>query len=182
MKLMLRTVLVVILLSVAGFALPQAVAPEYNVKAAFLFNFAQFVTWPEEAFEDKNAPLVVGILGEDPFGGYLDQTVSSETVNGHPLEVRRYTDATQAADAHILFVNLPRQDKLDKALKDLKGHPVLTVGDTQSFARSGGMIRFYTENNRIRLRVNLDEVKAADLAISAKLLKLAVVVQNGKVQ
>ncbi len=183
MQAMYRLMMVGALLALSGFGLPQqSSATEYNVKAVFLFNFAQFVSWPESAFTSANAPLVIGILGDDPFGTYLDKTVRNEKVNGHPLEVRRFKDATDAKGTHILFINLPKADKLEKALGDLEGQNTLTVGDTPNFAKSGGMIRFFMDNSKIRIRVNLDEVKDADLTISSKLLKLAEVIQNGKVQ
>jgi hypothetical protein len=151
---------------------------EYQVKAVFLFNFTQFVEWPASAFPNEKAPLVIGVLGEDPFGLFLDETVQGEKVNGHPLVVRRFQRAEDTGPCHILFINWGKGDKLKQLLADLKGRSVLTVSDAADFARQGGMVRFLTENNKIRIRINLKATKAADLTISSKLLRLAEIVDS----
>ena len=148
---------------------------EQQLKAAFLCNFTQFVTWPDSVFSDAEAPLIIGILGNDPFGTYLDQTILGETANDRPLLLKRY-DSVQEVDSHILFINLPKQSELVGALAVLKKQPVLTVGDVNGFTRQGGIIRFVPEGNRIRLRVNLKAANAAGLIISSKLLRLSEVV------
>lgn len=155
-------------------------APEYRLKAVFLFNFAQFVDWPASAFPEPNTPLVIGVLGEDPFGAYLDETVRGEKVNEHPLEVRRYRRVDEIGACHILFVSQPEQAHLEQILDSLKDRSVLTVGDAQGFATRGGMIGFVTEQNHIRLRVNLDAARAANLTISSKLLRPAQIVSTGR--
>jgi hypothetical protein len=176
--------LVVILLVSASTSIGSAntvpdPSPDYKVKAIFLFNFAQFVDWPAGAFSDPKSVLVIGVLGDDPFGSYLDQTVKGEIVNGHNLEVRRFKTVEEIQTCHILFISPSiKSDKLEKALQHLAGQNILTVGDAPQFAKLGGMIRFITENSKIRIRINLDVVKAANLTVSAKLLKLAEVVTN----
>jgi len=163
-----------------GFVLQaqNVTSAEYQVKAVFLFNFTQFVEWPASAFPDRQAPFVIGVLGEDPFGLYLDETVKGETVNGHPLVVRRFVSAEEAKACHILFINGDKGDRLKQVLTDLKGRSVLTVSDAADFARQGGMIRFITESNKIRIRINLEATKDADLTISSKLLRLAEIVDS----
>jgi len=151
---------------------------EYQVKAVFLFNFTQFVEWPVNAFSDPQAPLVIGVLGEYPFGLYLDETVKGETVNGHPLVIRRFERAEDANPCHVLFINSKKGDRLKQVLANLKGRSVLTVGDAADFARQGGMVLFSTENNKIRIRINLDATKATNLIISSKLLRLAEIVDS----
>ena len=158
---------------------PQtATSPEYQVKAVFLFNFTQFVEWPAKAFPEEETPLVIGVLGEDPFGSYLDETGEGEKVKGHPLVVRRFYSAEDARSCHILFINGATTEKLKQVLADLKGQSVLTVSDATDFARQGGMVRFFTENNKIRIRINLEATKAANLTISSKLLRLAEIVDS----
>jgi hypothetical protein len=152
---------------------------EYQLKAVFLFNFSQFVDWPPAAFADERAPLVIGVLGEDPFGGELDAAVSGETVNGRPLTVRRYRRVEEIEQCHILFIDRSERDRLGKILDKIDGRSVLTVGDFEGFARNGGMIRFVSSGNRIRLRINLEAAQAADLAISSKLLRPAEIVRKG---
>jgi hypothetical protein len=155
-------------------------SPEYQLKAVFLFNFAQFVEWPASAFPEPDTPLGICILGEDPFGGYLDETVRGETVANHPLTVRRYRRVDEIKGCHILFVSRQEQRHLGEVLDSLKGRSVLTVSDAERFASRGGMIRFVTDHNRIRLRINLDAARAANLTLSSKLLRPAQIVPAGK--
>ena len=155
-------------------------SPEYQLKAVFLFNFAQFVEWPASAFPGPDAPLVIGILGEDPFGPYLDETVRGEKVNDRPLVVRRFRSVEEISTCHILFISGREMGRLRGILDSLRGRSILTVGDVEGFATRGGMIRFITDQNRIRFRINLDAAKAADLTISSKLLRAAQIVPSGK--
>jgi hypothetical protein len=150
-----------------------ATSPEYQVKAVFLFNFAQFVDWPPKAFPEAQTPLVIGILGEDLFGSYLDETVRGEKANDRPLVVQRYHRIGEIKTCHVLFISRSESARLEEILAGLKGRSILTVGDTDDFALRGGMIRFVTEKNKIRMRINLEAVKAANLTISSKLLRLA---------
>lgn len=159
---------------------PEQSSPEYQLKAVFLFNFAQFVEWPTSAFPEPDTPLSICILGEDPFGGYLDETVRGETVANHPLSVRRYRTVEEIKGCHILFVGRKEQAHLSEILDSLKGHSVLTVSDAERFASRGGMIRFVTDHNRIRLRINLEAARAANLTLSSKLLRPAQIVPAGK--
>jgi hypothetical protein len=153
---------------------------EYQVKAVFLFNFSQFVDWPAAAFADSRSPLVIGVLGSDPFGDLLDEIVRGETVNGRVLEVRRYQSVDQVDDCHILFIDRSQDAQLDAIVAALKERSVLTVGDFAGFARRGGMIRFVTVGNKIRMHVNLTAAQAAQLTISSKLLRPAQIVAPGQ--
>lgn len=159
----------------------QAGSPtEYQLKAVFLFNFAQFVEWPASAFAAPDAPLVIGVLGEDPFGAYLDEVVRGEKVDGHPLEVLRYRRVEDISTCHILFISRTEQDRLESLVARLKDRTILTVGDAEHFARRGGMIRFVTEHNRIRLHINIKAAEAASLKLSSKLLRPADIVTTGQ--
>jgi YfiR/HmsC-like len=155
-------------------------SPEYQLKAVFLFNFAQFVEWPASAFPAPDTPLVIGVLGEDPFWAYLDETVRTEKVNGRPLEVQRYRGVADIGTCHILFVSRREEGRLQAVLDSLRGRSILTVSDADRFASRGGMIRFVTDRNRIRLRINLDAAKAANLTLSSKLLRPAQIVSKGQ--
>lgn len=152
---------------------------EYQVKAVFLFNFAQFVEWPTNAFSVSNAPLVIGVLGDDPFGSFLDETVRGETVNGHPLVIQRYQQSDEIKDCHILFISRSEAGRFESILAGLKNRAILTVGDVEGFAQRGGMVRFVTDK-KIRLRINLEVAKAAGLTISSKLLRPSEIVEGGK--
>jgi hypothetical protein len=159
-----------------AFAAPPT---EYQVKAVFLYNFAQFIEWPAAAFPSEGTPFVIGVLGDDPFGVELDAVVRGESVAGHPLLVRRYRQASEVESCHILYISDSEAARLGQILKAFKGRSVLTVGDTEDFAISGGMIHFVTESNRIRLRIRLGAALAEQLTISSKLLRLAEIVPGG---
>jgi hypothetical protein len=158
----------------------QPVTKEYQVKAVFLYNFSQFVEWPTNAFPEAQTPLVIGVLGENPFGNYLEETVRGEAVNKHPLVIQHYRQAEDIKACHILFISQSKMGRLDQILASLKGRNILTVGDAEGFSLRGGMIRFITEKNKIRLRINLEAAKAASLTISSKLLRPAEIVAPGK--
>jgi hypothetical protein len=146
---------------------------EYQVKAVFLFNFAQFVDWPADAFSGPATPLVIGVLGDDPFGDFLDQTVRHEHLGGRPFQVRRYQSVDEIKTCHILFISRPDGNRPEEILAGLKHRPLLTVSDADGFAQRGGMIRFVTDRSRIRLQLNLEAAAAAHLTISSKLLRVA---------
>jgi hypothetical protein len=173
-------VVVVLLALAAAPSRAQAPPTEYQVKAVFLFNFSQFVDWPAAAFADGTSPLVIGVLGDDPFGAMLDEIVRGETVNGRPLVVRRYQSVDQVDTCHILFIGRSQDQHLDQVVAALKDRNVLTVGDFEGFTRHGGMIRFVTVGNKIRLRVNLAAAQQANLTISSKLLRPAQIVAPGQ--
>jgi len=154
-----------------------AAAPEYQLKAVFLFQFSQFVEWPAAAFAQADAPFTVCVLGEDPFRQYLDDAVRGEQVNGRPFAVKRYQRVEQVGDCQILFIAQSPTLRLDPILDALRGRSILTVADADSFADRGGVIEFVTSRNKLRLRINPGAAKAADLNISSKLLSLASLVE-----
>lgn len=143
-----------------------------QVKAVFLFNFTQFVNWPANNFSSPASPFVIGILGNDPFGSYLDKVVEGEKVDSHPIEIQRYSDIDDVKNCQILFTS-----RSYSAIKNLRIRSILTVGDENDFAADGGIIRFFVEHNKIRLQINLKAAKAANLDISSKLLRLADVIE-----
>ena len=145
--------------------------PEFKVKAVFLYNFTQFVDWPPGTFATSQSPLIIGILGTDPFGPYLQETVAGEKINGHPLIIIHYKAIEEVSGCHILFINTG--NKRDKVMGGLRGRSILTVSDATDFTKLGGMIRFFTKDNKMKLEINLEAAKASNLAISSKLLRLA---------
>jgi len=171
-------------LMLLGAPLPAqtAATPEYQVEAVFLFNFTQFVEWPPDAFTDSKSPIVIGLLGEDPFGTYLDEAVRGEKIDGRALVVRRFRRLEDVLVCHVLFISQSEAADLDRILSELKGRALLTVSDLESFSRRGGIVRFVNENNRVRLRVNVEAAKAARLTISSKLLRVAEIVATETVQ
>lgn len=148
-------------------------SPEYQVKAVFLYNFTQFITWPDSVFSAPDAPLVIGIVGSDPFGPYLRDIINSEKAGNHPLVIKQFKTASEITKCHLLFINSDKPAFIEEALEKIEGHSTLTVCDSYSFMKLGGMVQFFIENNKIRLRINRKTAKAAQLNISSQLLKIA---------
>ena len=151
---------------------------DYQVKAAYLYYFTTFVDWPPEAFERPDSELVIGVLGEDPFGKILDDTVRGKSVNHRPLVVRRFASIKEARDSHILFISASERDRIPSILKALDGAAVLTVGDLDSFAARGGQIAFHTIDRKVRFDINVAAVERSRVKISAQLMKLGRVVRE----
>jgi len=138
---------------------------ECQVKAAFLFNFLKFVEWPASG---AKAPWVIGVLGHDPFGEVLDDTVRGKIVNGRPVEVRRYDNPADVKDCNILFIG--RDDYERTGIPMQPG--LLTVGEAPGFLQSGGAIRFYLEDHRVHFEIRPEAARTAGLHVSSQLLKL----------
>jgi hypothetical protein len=145
---------------------------EYQVKAAFLFNFAKFVEWPADAFDGPQDPVAICVLGKDPFGESLDSVVRGETVNGRRLVVRRPRNPVETRDCQIVFLARSERAYQDEVLSFVEG-AILTVGEDDGFLTEGGIISFVLEQNRVRFEVNLAAAEAHRLKLSSKLLRLA---------
>ena len=151
---------------------------EYQVKAAFLFHFAQFSEWPADAFPRGDSPLVIAVVGRaDPFAGALERAVRDKRIGGHPIVVAHYASAASVGACHVLFVCDDQSDALDQVLQKAGG-ATLTVGDFDGFTDRGGLVRFFPEDNKVRFEINLDALRHSRLKISAKLLKLARIVHE----
>src|ERR1043165_7921116 len=148
-------------------------ARESDRRAACIYKLAEFVDWPEEAFRPADAPIIIGVLGADPFGKVLDGVVQNEVVKNRKLVVQRYRRVEEISTCNILFISQSEGGRLEQILSMLKGKNILTVGESESFARRGGMVRFLTEKNKLRMRINVEAAKAANLTISSKLLRIA---------
>lgn len=153
---------------------------EYDVKAAFVLNFARFVEWPDAAFADRSAPLVIAIAGDDPFDGRLERLVRDKTINAHPLTVKQMSGTADFKGVNVLFVSASERQRASAILKTLIGARVLTVSDIDGFCSMGGMIQLTNQEQRIRFEVNLFAAQHAGLAVSSKLLGLARVVHTEK--
>jgi uncharacterized protein DUF4154 len=149
---------------------------EYDLKAVFVFNFSQFVDWPATAFSDKTAPFVIGVLGEDPFGQSLDEVVANGTVQERKMVARRCRTLDEVAACQIVFVSRSEAKRLKDILSFLTGKSILTVGDSDGFAKRGGMIALVVEHDRLQLEINAAMAKSAQLTISSKLLRQAEIV------
>jgi hypothetical protein len=151
---------------------------EYELKAAFLFNFIKFTEWPRAELGKADDPIVIGIVGTDPFGPALDKTIQGEKVHDRAILVRRFPRMDAAAtNSHVLFISASEATNLSAILKLLGGEAVLTVSDMDSFAERGGIINLKKESNKIVFEINLDAAKRAGLTMNAQLLKLAKIVK-----
>ena len=152
----------------------QASQPsEYQIKAAFLFNFAKFVEWPPESFAGETSPLVIGILGDSPFGGDLERTIQNKTINNRSIVIKQLHSLAEATNCQVLFISTSEKKRLAEIFDGLRGTSVLTVGEMDRFTEAGGMINFVAEGNKIRFQINDAAAKDAGLKISSKLLSLA---------
>jgi hypothetical protein len=152
---------------------------EYRVKAAFLYNFARFVTWPADSPRTSEA-VVIGILGKDPFGALLDSTVLGKTVGGKPFKVRRIPWEGDITGCHLVFIAASERRHAERAIAELNGSAVLTVGETDDFLDAGGMIGFVIEDEAVRIDMNLDAARKAGLEVSSQLLLVARTIRQGK--
>jgi hypothetical protein len=143
------------------------------VKAAFLYNFARYVDWPQDRVVGS---FVITVLGEDPFGPSLDEVLDGKTLEGRPIVLRRVARAEDAGGSQILFIADSESERLRSILDYLGGQAILTVGETAQFADGGGVIGFRLEDDRVRLDVNLSAAQRSGLRISSELLKLARIV------
>jgi hypothetical protein len=154
---------------------------EYLIKAGFIYNFAKLVEWPTTAFAQPDSPIIIGILGDDPFGATLDRIVADKKINGRGFVVKRLKwtrELKDLRDCNILFVSSSEREHMDSVVDAVKWLPVLTIGDVPGFARRGGIMNFTLEDNKIRFEVNVEAAKHADLTISSRLLTLARIVQQ----
>jgi hypothetical protein len=156
----------------------QGQVNEYQVKAFFLYNFARYVEWPSQSFKAPNDPIVICILGQNPFGSALEQATTGNAIEGRPLVVREVSNLPQPGNCHILFVNSTERKRFRAIAANLKGSGVLTVGETQGFTAEGGVINFKLQDGKVRFEINVDAAGQERLHISSKLLSLAQIVKN----
>jgi hypothetical protein len=153
-------------------------AGEYEVKAAFLYNFAKFVEWPPNSWSNPKQPFTFCILGRDPFGRALDTAVAGKTIADRPISVVRAGHVKDLPDCQVVFVSESETGKFTDIAAGLRGRSVLMVGESEDFAASGGTVQFVLESNHVRFAINPDAAERAKLKISSKLLALALVVHD----
>ncbi len=167
-----------VLAAAAAFSTPvgagEHTPTEYEVKAAYLFNFARFVEWPSEAFTTAREPFAICVVGSDPFGSVLDTILAGESVAGRSVIARRITLPADARGCQILFAS--GAERGPAIVDAVDGRPILTVGDEEAFARRGGMVSFRREQNTVRFDVNPEAVRRSGLKMSSQLLNLARIV------
>jgi YfiR/HmsC-like len=153
----------------------RAAAPtEYEVKAAYLYNFGRFVRWPAKSPAAESAEFNICVLGADPFGATLDATISGRVIDGKNVRARRISRTSDTDGCRVVFISSSQDNNLRTILTDLDSTGVLTVSDMPKFTDRGGMVQFITKHQRVRFAVNLAAAEHAGLALSSELLKVAV--------
>ena len=174
------TATVFCLLFVVSGAVGQQKPSEYQVEAAYLFNFGRFVEWPAKLAPAKTGPFTICVLGQDPFGPALDKTVAGGMIGNQSVAARRISTPHDSGDCQILYISSSEESRLNKIIESLDKNPVLTVSDIPGFSQRRGMIEFVREGNRIRFEVNLTATQSAGLNLSSDLLKVATSVRRSR--
>jgi len=156
---------------------PQPSSLVYRVKAAYLVNFAKFIDWPPEAFGSPSEAFTICLAG-DPFNGALERTVEGEILDGRRIVIRRTNAGENLRRCHIVFVSESEGKRSIEIINSVSNLPILTVGDTGDFIKSGGMIRFFEAANRVQFQINPEAAERASLRVSSRLLRLADIVKG----
>lgn len=150
---------------------PVRTLPEYRLKAALLYNIIKFVEWPDSAFPDPAAPIVVVVLGRNPFGDALD-FLREKTVFGRPIAVRHAASVAEIPSCHVLYVSSSEREHAGRILARVRDAGVLTVSDIEGFAHRGGVVNFVRDGNRLAFEINAEAGRRERLKIDSKLLSL----------
>ncbi len=169
----LASIALFLLAAVAPLSGQTSRAREYQIKAGFIFNFVQFVEWPTSAFPTADAPIRIGLLGDDPFNGGLDATVQGEKIKGRSIVVERGNRLAELAGCHVIFVGSSQRTQTATIVAALAGQPVFTVGDMPKFAEQGGILNFYLEGQKLRFEINRAAAQRSGLRLRSQLLALA---------
>ena len=153
---------------------------DYDVKAAYLYNFGKFVEWPEKTAGEDGDSFAICVLGRDPFGPALDTTLMGQSIGGKKAIARRIAKVEDAAGCRILFISASEEDRLTNVMAALGHMVVLTVSDIPQFSQRGGMIQFVSAENRVRFEVNLSNTASVNLTLSSELLKVATAVRKNE--
>jgi hypothetical protein len=176
---LIQTTAIALVLLVATSLPAQESRPgEYQVKAAYLFNFGKFVKWPAAIPAEKDNSFTFCVLGQDPFGRALDSILAGEDLSGKPVAIRRIAKPQDSGPCRVLFISSTEESHLKEILTVIDDSGVLTVSDIPGFSRRGGMIQFVVEGNKVRFEINLTSAENAKLTLSSELLKVAAAVRR----
>ena len=173
----LRLSIIACLLSLLAAGTRAQVVEEYQVKAAFLYNFAKFVDWPAQSFKTPGDPITLCVVGENPFGGALDDATDRKTVAGRGFLIRQVALIGPACDCQILFISASERRRFRSILESVPQR-ILTVGEIPDFATAGGVVNFKLEAGKVRFEINVEAAERQQLHISSKLLSLAQIVKT----
>lgn len=183
-ELILYRILLHILLILGFFsaAVPTQAASasdEYQIKAAYLYNFAKFITWPDSSITDENEPFIIGVLGPDSFNGSL-KPLTAKTVNKRPIVIRQFKKPEEVEHCQILYLEFTDDKPLEQTLKELSDKAIVTVSDQKGFAVHGGIIQFIKLRDRLRFIINKTIADKQNIKIGSQLLSLAIDVLEDK--
>ncbi len=179
-RLAAAAVVILLLFSFSARTFAQNDSPsEYQVKAAFLLNFAKFVDWPSGTYPSAQSPFAICVLGDDPFGPVLENTLAGKSLGTHPVVLRRTKELAEARRCQVVFVSSSESHRYAEVVEGVRGARVLLVGETDGFASAGGAIEFTLEGNHVRFGINPEAAQRAGLTLSSKLLMLARIVHDG---
>ncbi len=172
-----RTIVVIVFCALSAGA-PKAYAQtsfsrEYQIKAAFLYNFTKFVEWPADRFANENAPMILCVIGKDPFGAILENSFVGKTIKGRAIIINRNIGIDNLKFCHLLFVSSSEQERVPQIVAALSGASVLTIADMNRFANQGGSINLVRRRNKIRFEINSGAAAQSGLKLSSYLMRLA---------
>jgi len=157
-----------------------AVLDEYDVKAAYLYNFAKLVEWPDSLFAQEDTSFVIVLVGTDPFGAKLDDRFRGRRISGRSIRIDRVAHLHDLPACQVLYLALSDEAEAVEILKWADGHPVLTVGDHLPIAQQGGIVNFYLEEEAVRFEMSPAAIERSRLSVSSKLLSLARITKGGR--
>jgi hypothetical protein len=161
------------LLGAAAFSAQAQASKEYQLKAAFVYNFTKFVEWPTNRLSDDHAPIVIGVFANSRYARELEEAVKNRKVNGRKIVVNEIHSIEQARGVQMLVFDGAPEAQMKEALQALKDSPVLSIGESEAFAESNGILNFVREGDKLHFEINLDAARRSGLKISAQFLKLA---------
>jgi len=147
---------------------------EYQIKAAFLYNFVKFIQWPTQAYASPTSPTVIGVLGENVYGDDLEKTIHDKVLKHHPLQFKQFDSVAAVTNCQVLFISASEKGRFPEILEALRGKSILTVSESDRFIPDGGMINFIIVGRKVRFQINNAPSRTAGLTISSDLLNLAV--------
>jgi hypothetical protein len=150
-----------------------------QIEAAFVYNFTKFIEWPPQSFADVNAPILIGVLGDSPMAAALEEVVHDRKVNGHPIVVRTIHSVADARSAQVLFVSAAEISLWTQVQAAMETLPIVTIGESPSFGKSGGTINFVPQDDKVRFEINMSAAERSGVKISSQLQKLAAAVRRG---
>jgi len=157
---------------------PEGLNPEYQVKAAFLYKFINYTTWPKDVFPKKSSPFVVEVIGRDPFAGQLGKTFRGKKIDNRRIVVRYSKKVPAAIQGHLVFIGGLSSKACESLIAICRNRPVLLVGERPNLATLGADVNLYLNRGKVRFEINTDVVKSSRLKISSKLLRLARIIRS----